>query len=116
MSDQCGCGGHGHSHEAPAATTSTATTSTATRAAWSGSSSPTTPRLSGTSCGNVALAYETTNGGQGWYQFHHHHAHISLKNATFTEYVLGCENPFECNTAVRSIPKRPTVHRLRPAK
>jgi hypothetical protein len=33
--------------------------------------------LSGSSCGNVPLAYETTNMNQGWFQFHHHHAHIS---------------------------------------
>jgi len=25
------------------------------------------------------LAYEVTNGGAGWYNFHHHHLHISLK-------------------------------------
>ncbi|MEZ4225538.1 MAG: hypothetical protein R3B13_31590 [Polyangiaceae bacterium] len=24
------------------------------------------------------LAYETTNGGAGWFQFHHHHLHVSL--------------------------------------
>ena len=23
-------------------------------------------------------AYETTNTGQGWYQFHHHHLHLSV--------------------------------------
>ncbi|MGE0548177.1 MAG: hypothetical protein AB7R00_14020 [Kofleriaceae bacterium] len=38
--------------------------------------------LSGTACTNIVLAYETTNNGQGWFQFHHHHQHLSLKNAT----------------------------------
>ena len=28
-------------------------------------------------CNNMAIAYETTNQGQGWYNFHHHHFHIS---------------------------------------
>lgn len=69
---------------------------------------------SGASCGNVALAYETTDTGQGWYYFHHHHIHLSLKNLTFTEAMTGCENPFGCEPTVRSIPKRPTVHRLTP--
>jgi hypothetical protein len=31
-------------------------------------------------CSGLAqkLAFETTNTGQGWYQFHHHHMHLSL--------------------------------------
>ena len=38
--------------------------------------------LTGTSCSNNrALAFETTNQGMGWYNFHHHHLHISLKAA-----------------------------------
>ena len=28
-------------------------------------------------CSNMAIAYETTNEGHGWYHFHHHHFHIS---------------------------------------
>lgn len=28
------------------------------------------------------LAFETTNEGRGWYQFHHHHFHISLRPPT----------------------------------
>ena len=28
-------------------------------------------------CNSMAVAYETTNQGQGWYNFHHHHFHIS---------------------------------------
>tara|TARA_Y100001954_G_scaffold159118_1_gene168883 strand:+ start:86 stop:1720 length:1635 start_codon:yes stop_codon:yes gene_type:complete len=28
-------------------------------------------------CDSMAVAYETTNQGQGWYNFHHHHFHIS---------------------------------------
>lgn len=71
--------------------------------------------LTQTACSNIALAYETTNTGQGWYLHHHHHAHVSLNNATFTEAILGCENPFDCDQTVRSIVKRPTVHRVRPA-
>jgi hypothetical protein len=68
--------------------------------------------LSGTSCGNVALAYETTNTGQGWYQFHHHHSHISLKQQTLADMAKGCESAFECNPTVRNIAKRPMLHRL----
>ena len=65
--------------------------------------------LSGASCGQVALAYETTNTGQGWYQFHHHHAHISLKKVAF-----GPELP-EGNPLIKSVPKRPAgIHRLAP--
>ena len=29
---------------------------------------------------NYPLAYEVTDKGQGWYRFHHHHLHISLKS------------------------------------
>ncbi len=37
--------------------------------------------LTGTPCTqSVALAYETTDEGMGWYYFHHHHLHISLKH------------------------------------
>jgi hypothetical protein len=70
--------------------------------------------MSAASCGDVALAYETTNTGQGWYQFHHHHSHISLKqSSTFTDMVLNCESPWGCNPSVRSIPQRPAgIHRL----
>lgn len=36
--------------------------------------------LEGTPCTQeVALAYETTDQGMGWFYFHHHHLHISLK-------------------------------------
>ncbi len=35
--------------------------------------------LSGTACTpNLPLAYETVDGGAGWFRFHHHHLHISL--------------------------------------
>lgn len=27
---------------------------------------------------NYSLAYETSDGGAGWYRFHHHHLHVSL--------------------------------------
>jgi hypothetical protein len=30
------------------------------------------------------LAYETTNQGMGWYQFHHHHFHMSTTNAAYS--------------------------------
>jgi len=30
---------------------------------------------------NYALAFELTDGGAGWYRFHHHHLHLSLKSA-----------------------------------
>ncbi len=29
-------------------------------------------------CSHVKMAFEVTNMGYGWFQFHHHHAHISL--------------------------------------
>lgn len=71
--------------------------------------------LSGLSCGNVALAYETTNMGQGWYRFHHHHAHISLKPASFTDAVAcaaGDGGP-GCDPIVKSVPRRQAgIHRL----
>lgn len=72
--------------------------------------------LTQTACNNISLAYETTNMGQGWYYFHHHHSHISLNQLSFTQSVLGCENPYGCDLSVRSIPKRPMVHRLRAVK
>ncbi|MBA3818885.1 MAG: hypothetical protein H0X17_08335, partial [Deltaproteobacteria bacterium] len=68
--------------------------------------------LSGLACGNVALAYETTNMGQGWYQFHHHHAHISLKAMAFDDHVR-CDAG-TCDPRVKSVPKRQAgIHRLR---
>jgi hypothetical protein len=39
--------------------------------------------LSGDACnGNLALAYEVTDGGAGWYRFHHHHLHMSMLSRT----------------------------------
>jgi len=32
--------------------------------------------LSEYACSHIALAYEVTDEGYGWYRFHHHHAHI----------------------------------------
>jgi hypothetical protein len=73
--------------------------------------------LSAASCNNAVLAYETTDGGQGWYYFHHHHSHISLKSSPFANdktTTLECDSPIGCNPTVRSIPKRPAgLHRLR---
>lgn len=70
--------------------------------------------LSTTSCGNIRLAYETTNMNQGWFYFHHHHSHISLKQVTLTSGATTCENPFGCDTTARSIPQRPIgIHRVR---
>ena len=35
--------------------------------------------LTGSVCSSgLALAYETTDGGAGWFRFHHHHLHISI--------------------------------------
>ncbi len=75
--------------------------------------------LSGLSCGNVALAYETTNMGQGWYRFHHHHAHISLKPASFTDAVAcaGGDGGPGCDPIVKSVPRRQAgIHRLVPSQ
>jgi len=38
--------------------------------------------LRNAACRQVRLAYEETNEGQGWYNFHHHHLHISLSAPT----------------------------------
>jgi hypothetical protein len=34
--------------------------------------------LEGEACDGLQLAYETEDGGAGWYYFHHHHLHISV--------------------------------------
>lgn len=70
--------------------------------------------LSGASCGNVALAYETTDTGAGWYRFHHHHAHISLKKVTFgaDESELGGDDHY--SPWLKRVPKRNGIHRLGP--
>jgi len=34
--------------------------------------------LSSAACSNNRLTYEVTNQNYGWFQFHHHHAHLSL--------------------------------------
>jgi len=36
--------------------------------------------LTSAACNNYRLAYATTNDGSGWFQFHHHHAHVSTCN------------------------------------
>ncbi len=61
---------------------------------------------SGPACNNLKLAYEVTDGGSGWYLFHHHHFHISLnswspKPAGFSlPGVFGGEGPYPaCLTA-----------------
>lgn len=62
--------------------------------------------LSAGACGDVALAYETTNMNLGWYQFHHHHAHISVEPTAFVQL------PVTSN--VKSIAQRPAgIHRVR---
>jgi len=38
----------------------------------------TTGWLNTAACQNISLGYEETNQGLGWYQFHHHHAHVSV--------------------------------------
>ncbi len=41
--------------------------------------------LSAASCSpsNLALAFEETNQGSGWFYFHHHHFHVSFNAATY---------------------------------
>ena len=35
--------------------------------------------VTGAACGSgLALAYETTDQGRGWFAFHHHHLHVSI--------------------------------------
>ncbi len=68
--------------------------------------------LSATACNNIALAYETTNMGNGWYYHHHHHSHISLEPASFlsTGLCLG-----DCGNTGKSLPGRDLrIHRVRP--
>ncbi len=57
-------------------------------------------------CGDVALAYETTNQNLGWFYFHLHHTHISLEQTSFfTPSHFG---------AIKSLPGRTAgIHRLR---
>ncbi len=66
-------------------------------------------------CNNIVLAYETTNMNQGWYQFHHHHSHISLKRVT-----AFVDDPWHGGDGVTGAPlakgragQQPGLHRLR---
>ncbi|MFK7987667.1 MAG: hypothetical protein AB8I08_16740 [Sandaracinaceae bacterium] len=34
--------------------------------------------VSGTACTSNRITYEVTDGGAGWYRFHHHHLHVSI--------------------------------------
>jgi hypothetical protein len=69
--------------------------------------------LPAASCNNIVLAYETTNTGQGWFQFHHHHSHISLKATSVIESLVHGDGDYAPRT--KSTPKRPAgLHRLRP--
>ena len=38
--------------------------------------------LHNSACGRLKLAYEVTDGGAGWYRFHHHHLHMSVASPT----------------------------------
>ena len=70
--------------------------------------------LSGTACGNVALAYEETNMGQGWFQFHHHHSHISLKHLALLPDNIWCAHGSCAGSTIKSIARRPAgIHRIR---
>ncbi len=70
--------------------------------------------LSDTACANISLAYETTNMGQGWYNFHHHHAHISLNSTSLLPTSLACMDPQGCDLGEKRLPGRtPGVHRIR---
>ncbi len=71
--------------------------------------------LEGAACNNLALAYETTDMNLGWFRFHHHHAHISLKRASLIEPTTphGCAAD-DCVPTAKSRPGRSAgVHRLR---
>jgi hypothetical protein len=60
-------------------------------------------------CENVALAYETTDMGFGWFYFHHHHMHISLNATGVAEEVVGampCKAPGCDGKPVKPNPKR----------
>jgi len=38
--------------------------------------------LSSDACSRVSLAFEETDMGYGWYQFHHHHMHVSFNGTS----------------------------------
>lgn len=69
--------------------------------------------LTAATCNNIVLAYETTNMNQGWFQFHHHHSHISLKPASFVEGLIRGDDP-SFDPRIKGTPKRPAgLHRVR---
>jgi hypothetical protein len=71
--------------------------------------------LTAAACNNAVLAYEVTDGGQGWYAFHHHHSHISLKSAAnVLPEDTACATPGGCVTTGKAVPQRPRgLHRVR---
>lgn len=70
--------------------------------------------LTATACGNITLAYEVTDTGQGWFFHHHHHSHISLKPAAFAADDLACASGSCNSTNAKRIERRPSsLHRVR---
>jgi hypothetical protein len=64
--------------------------------------------LSNGACSNPKLAYEVTNMNRGWFQFHHHHMHVSISSVTSLRSVPpeeACLIPNNCG---------PAQHDLRP--
>lgn len=73
--------------------------------------------LEATACNNISLAYEVTNMNLGWFQFHHHHQHISLNRTSLVE-LPDIHGPLCLSPDCRPLAKgraghTPGVHELR---
>jgi hypothetical protein len=68
--------------------------------------------LSGRACRQLQLAYEVTDEGRGWYRFHHHHFHISLR----TRQAAGLSTLVLADDSVEALPCRTVDCRLEVTK
>ncbi len=63
--------------------------------------------ISGGACTNAKITWEVTDGGAGWYRFHHHHFHISVSRSNsfgLTMANQGCLSP-TCSYDFREDPR-----------
>jgi hypothetical protein len=75
--------------------------------------------LSGRPCTNLRLAYEVTNEGRGWYNFHHHHLHVSLMSRaqaglSFPAIDAGALAPGRPDLTIDGVDPRQRLYRLAP--
>ena len=63
-------------------------------------------------CGNVPLAYETTDQGYGWFHFHHHHMHVSLSTPSYKSASTGAMpcKAVGCPTPISPLPVKRRAH------